>query len=59
MNDHDRLLTTLGFGIGVLLALSVVSVGLLKLGSPLLFCLGALALLGGGLLMFMVMEQGR
>lgn len=59
MQNYDQVLKTLGFGIGVMLAVSLVSAGMFKLGSPIMFCIGALALLGGGLLMMIALEQGR
>ncbi|GEM_PF-6663884 len=59
MQNYDQVLRTLGFGIGVMLAVSLVSTGIFKLGSPVIFGIGALILLCGGLLMMIALEQGQ
>ncbi len=59
MQNYDQVLRTLGFGIGVMLAVSLVSTGIVRLGSPVVFCIGALILLCGGLLMMIALEQGQ
>ncbi len=59
MQSYNQVLRTLGFGIGAMLAVSLVATGFIKLGSPVIFFIGAFILLCGGFLMMIAIEQGQ